>query len=214
MGLLSSPLTRILVPAVLREALKFDNKPPGTEDESVDAFLRRRFGDDFAQIFGSALVHGIYAADSRRIGIRSAFPTMWGAAERGWGSIVRGSLLPSKKPERSDHDVGDVSEVMDQASVFSFRNGLQSLTDAMEQHLVQQNNVEILRGSNVSSVLSAGDRIEVSSCYASSCSKFSLFFSRLIWTTALQNPSPLSFLQCLLTSSTVSSLLPSALSNR
>lgn len=162
-GLLKSPLTRILVPAVLHEAFRLNNKPSVSIDESVDSFLRRRFGEDFAQIFGSALIHGIYASDSRQISIRSAFPTMWDAAERGWGSIIRGSLVPPKKAIQQDYDAGSVAQMMSQASVFSFRDGLQTLTDAMEHYLAKQSNVEILRNSAVSEVASSGSGMEVRS---------------------------------------------------
>ncbi|KAJ3511708.1 hypothetical protein NMY22_g15569 [Coprinellus aureogranulatus] len=161
LGLLRSPLSGILIPAVIQEAIKPNNRPSDVQDESVDSFLRRRFGDDFAQIFGSALIHGIYAADSRQIGIRSAFPTMWDAAERGWGSIVRGSLLPSGKPDQEEYETGNVPQIMSQASVYSFRDGLQSLTDAMEQYLAKQNNVKILCDSSISSVVPHGNAIEI-----------------------------------------------------
>jgi len=33
-----------------------------------------RFGETFARGFGSVLVHGIYATDSRKLSVRAAFP--------------------------------------------------------------------------------------------------------------------------------------------
>ena len=45
-------------------------------DESVDEFLTRHFGIDFAQLFGSALIHGIYAADTRMLSVRATFPVL------------------------------------------------------------------------------------------------------------------------------------------
>lgn len=161
LSLLTSPLTSVLVPGVMRDALKLDNLPAGTTDESVDAFFRRRFGDKFAQIVGSAMIHGIYAADSRKIGVRSAFPTMWDAAQRGGGSLVRGELLSRRKVVQGDHDIGDVSELMKDASVYSFKNGLQTLTDALESHLATRENVEILRDTAISSVEVDDSRIQV-----------------------------------------------------
>ncbi|KAF6747845.1 protoporphyrinogen oxidase [Ephemerocybe angulata] len=158
---LRSPLTRILGPAVLQEVFKFNNKPDGLKDESVDAFLRRRFGDDFAQVFGSALIHGIYAADSRKIGIRSAFPGMWDAAEHGWGSLIRGELMPGQKPAQQDYETGDIVQLMSGVSVYSFKDGLQVLTNALEKHLVKQGKVEILRGATVSSIDIQSAKVEV-----------------------------------------------------
>ncbi|KAJ2922060.1 hypothetical protein H1R20_g15034, partial [Candolleomyces eurysporus] len=160
-SLMKSPLTRILAPAILQEALKLGNRPQGSTDESVDAFLRRRFGADFAQIFGSALIHGIYAADSRQISVRSAFAAMWDAEERGWGSLIRGSLFPSKKQTQDAYETGTVPHLMSGASVFSFRDGLQTLTTSLEEYLKRQSRVEILRGSTVSSVAENGGHLKI-----------------------------------------------------
>ncbi len=80
-------------------------------------------------MLGSALVHGIYAADSRVLSVRAAFPSLWDAETRGHGSIVRGffraQALPSTPPQT--YDVGDVSEHMKGVSAFSFREGMESL---------------------------------------------------------------------------------------
>lgn len=158
---MKSPLTRILAPAVLQEAFKLNNRPEGATDENVDAFLRRRFGDDFAQIFGSALIHGIYAADSRQISLRSAFGAMWDAAERGWGSLIRGSLFASKKQTQDTYETGNIPQLMTGASVYSFKDGLQTLTDSLEEELRRQSHVEILRGSAVSSIGEDGGNVKV-----------------------------------------------------
>jgi protoporphyrinogen/coproporphyrinogen III oxidase len=83
------PLGRLILKAVLTESFGRANRPPITTtttttttltaslprdqgedededegDEPVDSFFSRRFGDAFAHTLGSALVHGIYAADS------------------------------------------------------------------------------------------------------------------------------------------------------
>jgi oxygen-dependent protoporphyrinogen oxidase len=59
----------------------------------------RRFGEPFARTFGSAMVHGIYAADSRILSVRAAFPTLWDAEEKGGGSIIRGLLRMNDRDE-------------------------------------------------------------------------------------------------------------------
>lgn len=147
LGLLQSPLSLILVPAVIQEALKWKNRGEEVLDESVDSFLRRRLGARFAETFGSAIIHGIYASDSRSISLRSAFPTMWEAEERGFGSLVRGMLLPANKPGTESYDLGDIPQLMEDASVYSFKNGMQTLTHALEASLKQQVNVELVSSS-------------------------------------------------------------------
>jgi protoporphyrinogen/coproporphyrinogen III oxidase len=125
----------------------------GARDESVDSFLSRRFGQTFARIFGSALVHGIYAADSRNLSVRAAFPILWEAEERGWGSVVRGFLLPSRRKSDEDtYDLGRTLELMHQVSVYSFKNGMQSLTDALEGSLLATKNVDIVRDTIISNL--------------------------------------------------------------
>lgn len=139
----------ILLPHILRESVKRRNRLRGITDESVDSFLTRRFGPFFARTFGSALVHGIYAADSRELSIRAAFPSLWAMEDRGWGSVVRGGLLPSATPTREDYEVGDVADMMKGVSVYSFKGGMGMLTGAIATYLEQQPNVKILCDSPV-----------------------------------------------------------------
>ncbi|KAF8810047.1 protoporphyrinogen oxidase [Phlegmacium glaucopus] len=152
-SLLTSPLRPLILPAVLREPFKLSNRPTGARDESVDSFLSRRFGETFARIFGSALVHGIYATDSRNLSVRTAFPILWEAEERGWGSVVRGFLLPGKRKSDEDaYDLGKTLELMHNVSVYSFKNGMQSLTNALETRLLATTNVDIIRDTIISNL--------------------------------------------------------------
>jgi hypothetical protein len=66
---LTLPLGRLVLRSVLSEPFARANTPADDSDESVDAFFTRRFGATFARTLGSALVHGIYAADSRELSV-------------------------------------------------------------------------------------------------------------------------------------------------
>ena len=147
----TSPLRKLILSGVLGEAFRRANRPENIKDESLDAFMTRRFGESFARTFGSALVHGIYAADSRKLSVRAAFPSLWTAEERGWGSVVRGMLMPSLPNFRraSDYDLGEASQILKNASVYSFMDGMQTLTDELEYYLSNQSNVGILRNTSV-----------------------------------------------------------------
>lgn len=145
-------LGRILFSSVLWEPLKRRNRPLGVEDESVDAFLTRRFGAEFARVFGSALVHGIYAADSRKLSLRSAFPSMWDAEVRGWGSVLLGSLCASSGPhssENASYDLGDLQDKMRDVSVYTFQNGMSTLVNALVNYLRNQPNVHMYSGVKI-----------------------------------------------------------------
>ena len=123
------------------------------EDESVDAFLTRRFGESFARTFGSALVHGIYAADSRELSVRAAFPALWNAEDRGGGSVVRGFLKRQKGGEREEkYDLGDVERNMAHVSVYSFQDGIETLTRALTRYLEACPNVTLFPGVAVESL--------------------------------------------------------------
>jgi oxygen-dependent protoporphyrinogen oxidase len=145
---------------VLREPFRRANRPTHIKDESLDAFMTRRFGESFARTFGSALVHGIYATDSRNLSVRAAFPSLWAAEERGWGSVVRGFLRPSVSDlSLQNYDLGETPQLMRGVSVYSFRDGMQAITDALEHQLSEHPNVHILRNTSVTSLQLNQDKI-------------------------------------------------------
>ncbi|KAI0251209.1 hypothetical protein BJV78DRAFT_1126732 [Lactifluus subvellereus] len=130
---LALPLGRLVLKAVLAEPFVSANHDD-EGDESVDSFFSRRFGDAFAHTLGSALVHGIYAADSRRLSVRSAFPSLRESEARGNGSVVWGEL-----EEEEAWDTGSTVVVDDRewearvraAALFSFREGMETLVGAL-----------------------------------------------------------------------------------
>lgn len=166
-SLYSSPLSKILLPAVLREPFRRANRPAGIKDESVDGLLTRRFGHEFAKTFGSAIGHGIYACDSRKLSVRAAFPTVWEAETRGGGSIVRGFLTKKKETiaEIEDYAVGDVEARMKDISVFSFQDGIRMIPDALVRELKKNPKVNLESGVEVTSLRlnPLGKRFEVRS---------------------------------------------------
>lgn len=110
------------------------------DDESVDSFLTRRFGPKVARLFGSALVHGIYAGDSRRLSVRAAFPSLWDAEDRGKGSVITGIVRTPKAAKNNDElEVGNLPTIMSNASVFSFKNGLSTISSSLLQALAASN---------------------------------------------------------------------------
>ncbi len=123
--------------------------------------MTRRFGKDFARTFGSALVHGIYAADSRKLSVRAAFPLLWEAEERGWGSATLGLLRSMQEEDVVHYEMRHIPSNMNSVSVFSFRNGMSTLTDALKNYLMQQPNVQILSDTSVTSLDVSETEIQV-----------------------------------------------------
>jgi oxygen-dependent protoporphyrinogen oxidase len=128
------------------------------EDESLDSFLSRRFGEDFARIFGSALVHGIYACDSKELSVKTAFPGLWKVEERGMGSVVMGYLRDAfigtgKESETGEgHELGTVEGQMQGVSVFSFRRGIEEISKALKEWLSRRQSVQIRTSTEARSI--------------------------------------------------------------
>ncbi|KAI5119155.1 hypothetical protein M0805_005234 [Coniferiporia weirii] len=163
----SSPLTLLssspyissaLVPPILFESIRPSNRPHGQDDESLGAFLTRRFGAKFERLFGSALVHGIYAADARVLSTRATFPMLLEAEERGSGSIVRVMLLRKKTTDPFvGYDVGGVRALVADAAIFSFVNGLETIPRALRLYSENAPNVTVKTDTSVSALQSSPD---------------------------------------------------------
>jgi len=79
--------------ALLRDI--FGKTIPPEEDESVAAFVRRKFSAQLLDRLVGPFVSGVYAGDPERLSIRSSFPQLH-EAEKAAGSIVRGMMRLAK----------------------------------------------------------------------------------------------------------------------
>lgn len=121
----------------------------GYNDESVDSFISRRFGPELAGNVLSALVHGIYAGDTRQLSMRAVFPSLW-ELEQKHGSIIKGMLARKKtaSPEEVQRQeiaksIPHLAIMMKDVSVYSLHGGLEGLPKAMIQYLKARPNVEM-----------------------------------------------------------------------
>ncbi|BGP24634.1 protoporphyrinogen oxidase [Rhodotorula toruloides] len=153
-----------VIPSALLEPFRprspLHGDPSGVADESVDEFTARRFGRALADELASAGIHGIYAGDTRRLSIRAVLPALW-ELEKEWGSVILGALFGSfarkrgwkenspwrirqqaemeeteRVKERIRANGGDaLVEVMEKASVWGVKGGLQTLTETLREKL-------------------------------------------------------------------------------
>jgi oxygen-dependent protoporphyrinogen oxidase len=95
---------------------------PTAEDESVAAFVRRKFGDELLARFVAPFVSGVYAGDPERLSLRAAFPKLH-EFEAQFGSVLRGAMKsrPAKGTPR--------------AGLCSFRDGMETLPRAIAARL-------------------------------------------------------------------------------
>jgi protoporphyrinogen/coproporphyrinogen III oxidase len=101
---------------VLAEPLR-RTKPPGAE-ESVAAFVRRKFGHEILEYLVTPFVSGVYAGDPERLSLKSSFPSLaeW---EEKYGSVLRGAM-------KSRSATGQP-----RPTLCSFRRGLSTLFDRL-----------------------------------------------------------------------------------
>jgi len=102
----------------------FGKSIPPEADESVAAFVRRKFSPQLLDRLVGPFVSGIYAGDPERLSVRSSFPQLY-EAEKTAGSIVRGMLrvAESKKGPR------------ERPILQSFREGNETLVRALANKL-------------------------------------------------------------------------------
>ncbi|KAF2083665.1 Protoporphyrinogen oxidase [Saccharata proteae CBS 121410] len=142
--------------AVLREPFAAKGE---AEDESVGDFLNRRFGTTKpTDNVVSAVLHGIYAGDVYKLSARTMMSLHW-LLEKKHGSIFKGFLkhrksstnpLPISKSEAMWYDGfkdeakklrPEFLEKLKDASIFSFKNGISTLTTGLADFLRENPNV-------------------------------------------------------------------------
>ncbi|MCU1242740.1 MAG: Protoporphyrinogen oxidase [Candidatus Acidoferrum typicum] len=103
---------------IARDALGTTRAPE--EDESVAAFVRRKFGAELLERLVGPFVSGIYAGDPERLSLRAAFPQLY-EAEQSAGSVIRGMRRAAKSRKGP----------RERPSLLSFRDGNETLVRAL-----------------------------------------------------------------------------------
>jgi protoporphyrinogen/coproporphyrinogen III oxidase len=117
---------------VLLERFSRHRRPP--EDESIDAFARRRAGHEVADVLADALVTGIHAGDPKLLSLAATFPRV-AALERQYGSVSAG-LRQSARARRLEAKArGEAAP--ERPRMWSFREGLRLLVETLTSQLAQ-----------------------------------------------------------------------------
>jgi protoporphyrinogen/coproporphyrinogen III oxidase len=107
---------------ILRDLFGRSTPPDG--DESVAAFMRRKFSAELLDKLVGPFVSGIYAGDPEKLSLRAAFPQLH-EAERSAGSVIRGMMRAAKsKPGAKQR-----------ATLQTFREGNETLIKAFAKNL-------------------------------------------------------------------------------
>jgi len=134
LGLLTTPLLSWRGKIDLLAELWRRPRPPraAATDESVYDFFCRRVGREAADVFADALVTGIQGGDPRQLSMAACFPRIV-ALEQHYGSIIRGLIRERGQRRRQARQQGQPPPPPPQ--LWSFREGLQRLIDALSQAL-------------------------------------------------------------------------------
>ena len=97
-------------------------------EETVAQFVLRRLGAEFLDYAINPFVAGVYAGDPAQLSVRAAFPRLF-ELEQEHGSLIRGQILGARARKRRREPSRPA------APMLSFRDGMQTLTDALAGRL-------------------------------------------------------------------------------
>jgi oxygen-dependent protoporphyrinogen oxidase len=114
--------------------------------QSIAEFVQRRLGQEFLDYAINPFVAGVYAGNPEDLSVKSAFPKLY-ALEEEYGGLIKGTIKSvrkrKKRKEQSKYS----------AKMFSFKNGMKVLPEAIAKHL--SNRVKL--SANVVSIKKTGD---------------------------------------------------------
>lgn len=124
---LTSKITRKGLLHLLKE---MKVKPVDIADESVGAFVRRRFGNYIADVFFDPFTLGIYASDMHNLSVRTCFPFLkkW---EESHGSVLKALLQQKKDKQPAKYHYR-------QSALLTLDKGFYSLIEKMSLNLEKE----------------------------------------------------------------------------
>src|SRR5258708_7889402 len=109
--------------SILRDAV--GQSVPPANDETVSAFVRRKFTPELLEKLVGPFISGIYAGDPEKLSLGAAFPQLRDAETQA-GSIVRGLARLGKQLNQSGRP---------RRTLFTFREGNETIVRALANKL-------------------------------------------------------------------------------
>jgi oxygen-dependent protoporphyrinogen oxidase len=152
------PVMKGIPSGIIREPFQ-KQRPLDLQDESVASFFSRRFNSKIAQNLISSVLHGIYAGDIDRLSAKALFPKLW-KLEADYGSLVVGLLKKQWKEVLQEKlleneirpDISQLLAKLDGTNVYSFKDGIETLSRALEAELHKSPNVTIKTSTEIPSL--------------------------------------------------------------
>ncbi|SER73540.1 protoporphyrinogen oxidase [Salipaludibacillus aurantiacus] len=109
----------------------------GDDDQSLGRFFRKRLGNEVVDHLIEPLLSGIYAGDIDRLSLKATFP-QFRQIEAKYRSLIVG-MKTSMAKRQSASPSSNEPEKKPSGMFLTFKSGLQSLVDRMEEHLDNEN---------------------------------------------------------------------------
>ena len=132
-----------------------DRQP--VQDETIKSFLYRRFGDvlgeDLVEYLLDPVMKGVYAGDVSKLSARTVLKKFFDLEQR-HGSIVKGLFKTRKTKELkhqffSDLNFNDYSSILNQHSIYYFRDGMEVLVKRLLDVLHTFPNVQLISNERI-----------------------------------------------------------------
>ncbi|KXL45632.1 hypothetical protein M433DRAFT_154281 [Acidomyces richmondensis BFW] len=143
------------------------------QDESCGEFFSRRLSKDMVDRVLSAVLHGIYAGDVWQLSAKSLFPQQW-RDEATEGGLFKGVLKRmADGVEVTSKEATYLKEMkaynwdpllkgtLKDTTVFTFKDGMGMLTDALARYLVENGNIAFRSSTPVAAISPASNQSAV-----------------------------------------------------
>ncbi|CAM3263443.1 protoporphyrinogen oxidase [Filibacter tadaridae] len=120
------------------------------EDQSLGRFFRRRFGAELVENLIEPLLSGVYAGDIDHLSLQSTYPQFYEVEKR-----HRSLILGMKKTTPQQKPANNGLAAKKEGAFHTFRNGLVTLVDALEQQLEPGS---VMKGVRLEAIDKNGDK--------------------------------------------------------
>jgi oxygen-dependent protoporphyrinogen oxidase len=161
-----SPLLRAATRLILLEPFRSKRKGSDQGDESVDTFLKRRFGSEIAKL-ATAGMHGIYAASTSDLSAQAILGSVW-ELERDHGSVLWGLIRRDRAKAKVERErkraellsLGKLGKDAESWSMYGLKGGVGSLLNKMGD-LTRENGVDLRLGEGITGLKPLENGVEV-----------------------------------------------------
>lgn len=137
---------------------RLEPRRPPRSDESISSFVTRRFGKQVLERVGDPMLAGFYRGDPEQLGIRFTFPELL-ELEQSHGSVAKGRSHVARANGAGRDEFPGVPKKVTRSPLVSFRDGMQTLVDAVAEAIGRNDTGALHLGSRVRRLQPAGDPV-------------------------------------------------------